>query len=66
MEKEKTKNEVIEKAYRLGYEYKRTHRGCSQCALAAIYDTLNIKWVSALAQGKEARARITAASRSFK
>jgi len=42
MEKVKTKNELIEKAYRLGYEYERTFRGCSQCALAAIYDTLNI------------------------
>jgi C_GCAxxG_C_C family probable redox protein len=42
MNKEKTKSELIEKAYHLGYEYERTYRGCSQCALAAIHDTLNI------------------------
>jgi len=32
----------LEKAYRLGYEVEKTFRGCSQCALAAIDDTLNI------------------------
>jgi C_GCAxxG_C_C family probable redox protein len=42
MEEEKAKSELIEKAYHLGCEYERTYRGCSQCALAAIHDTLNI------------------------
>ena len=41
MEKEKAINELIEKAYRLGFEYEKIYRGCSQCTLAAIYDTLN-------------------------
>jgi C_GCAxxG_C_C family probable redox protein len=43
MEKQKIKNELIEKAYRLGYEYEEIYRGCSQCALAAIYDTLDFE-----------------------
>lgn len=33
---------ILEKAYRLGFEYEKTFRGCSQCALAAIYETLNL------------------------
>jgi len=36
-------NELIEKAYRLGFEYEKKYRGCSQCALAAIYETLDIR-----------------------
>lgn len=31
---------LIERAYRLGFDYEKKYRGCSQCALAAIYDTL--------------------------
>jgi C_GCAxxG_C_C family probable redox protein len=37
------REEFIKKAYRLGFEYEKKYRGCSQCALAAIYDTLNIR-----------------------
>ncbi|MBW1715071.1 MAG: C_GCAxxG_C_C family protein [Deltaproteobacteria bacterium] len=33
---------LLEKAYKLGFEYERDLRGCSQCALAAVYDTLDI------------------------
>ena len=43
MEKKETANELIEKAYKLGFEYEEYYRGCSQAALAAIYDTLNMK-----------------------
>jgi C_GCAxxG_C_C family probable redox protein len=38
----KTTSELLEKAYESGYQYEKDYRGCSQCALAAIYDTLNI------------------------
>lgn len=41
--KEDRKKELIEKAYKLGYEYEKKYRGCSQCAVAAIQDTLGIR-----------------------
>jgi C_GCAxxG_C_C family probable redox protein len=37
------KKELLEKAYHLGFEYEKTYKGCSQCAIAAIQDTLGIK-----------------------
>ena len=40
---EETRKELLEKAYELGFEYEKTYRGCSQCAIAAIHDTLNIR-----------------------
>jgi C_GCAxxG_C_C family probable redox protein len=40
---ETTKKELLEKAYELGFEYEKVYRGCSQCAIAAIHDTLNIR-----------------------
>lgn len=40
---EEKKQELLEKAYELGFEYEKTYRGCSQCAIAAIHDTLNIR-----------------------
>jgi len=39
----KSKKELSEKAYQLGKEYERTYRGCSQCVIAAIQDTLDIR-----------------------
>ena len=42
MKNEQTVKELIEKAYKLGFEYEELYRGCSQAALGAIYDTLNI------------------------
>lgn len=39
----KSKKELAEKAYHLGKEYERTYRGCSQCVIAAIQDTLNLR-----------------------
>lgn len=42
MENEQTVKELVEKAYKLGFEYEEFYRGCSQAALSAIYDTLNI------------------------
>ena len=40
---EETKKELLEKAYKLGFEYEKIYRGCSQCAIAAIQDTLDIR-----------------------
>jgi len=42
MGNEQIVKELVEKAYELGFEYEKTYRGCSQCAMAAIYDTLNM------------------------
>ncbi len=42
MEKQKI-SELAEKAYHLGKEYERTYRGCAQCVMAAIQDTLEIR-----------------------
>lgn len=35
------REELLKKAYELGFEYEKVYRGCSQCAIAAIQDTLN-------------------------
>jgi C_GCAxxG_C_C family probable redox protein len=35
--------ELLDKAYHLGFEYERTYTGCSQCTIAAIQDTLDIR-----------------------
>lgn len=43
MEKENNNKEILEKAYKLGFEYEAFYRGCSQATLGAIYDTLKIK-----------------------
>ena len=40
---EERKKDLLEKAYKLGFEYEKTYRGCSQCAIAAIQDTLGIR-----------------------
>jgi C_GCAxxG_C_C family probable redox protein len=40
---EKRKKELSEKAYKLGFEYEKTYRGCSQCTIAAIQDVLGIR-----------------------
>lgn len=37
------KIDLMEKAFQLGFEYEKTYRGCSQCAIAAIQDTLGIR-----------------------
>lgn len=36
-----SREELIERAYQLGFDYEKKFRGCSQCTLAAIYDTLD-------------------------
>ena len=38
-----TREELLKKAYDLGFQYERDYRGCAQCAIAAIYDTIGIK-----------------------
>ena len=37
------KKDLMEKAFQLGFDYEKTYRGCSQCAIAAIQDTLGIR-----------------------
>jgi C_GCAxxG_C_C family probable redox protein len=39
----KAKQELLDKAYELGFEYEKVYRGCSQCVIAAIQDTLDIR-----------------------
>lgn len=38
-----TEQKLLRKAYDLGFEYEKTYRGCSQCVIAAIHDTLHIR-----------------------
>lgn len=38
-----SKKELAKKAYQLGRKYEMTYRGCSQCVIAALQDTLGIK-----------------------
>jgi C_GCAxxG_C_C family probable redox protein len=40
---EKARQELLDKAYELGFEYEKVYRGCAQCVIAAIQDTLNIR-----------------------
>jgi len=40
---EKTKQELLDKAYELGFEYEKVYRGCSQCVIAVLQDTLDIR-----------------------
>ena len=39
----KAKQKLLDKAYDLGFEYEKVYRGCSQCVIAAIQDTLDIR-----------------------
>ena len=41
--KDKDIEVLADKAYHLGYEYEKTYKGCAQCIVAAVQDTLNIK-----------------------
>jgi C_GCAxxG_C_C family probable redox protein len=38
-----SKTDLVKKAYTLGKEYEKTYRGCSQCVIAALQDTLEIR-----------------------
>jgi C_GCAxxG_C_C family probable redox protein len=40
---EKVRQALLDKAYELGFEYEKVYRGCSQCVIAAIQDTLDIR-----------------------
>ena len=40
---ENEKKRLLETAYSLGFEYEKTFKGCSQCTIAAIQDTLDIR-----------------------
>ena len=37
------KQEMLKKAYDLGFTYEQKYRGCAQCAIAAIQDVLGIR-----------------------
>jgi len=43
MMNENRQNELMEKAFQLGFDYEKTYRGCAQCTIAAIQDTLDIR-----------------------
>ncbi|OFW53417.1 MAG: hypothetical protein A2V75_00105, partial [Actinobacteria bacterium RBG_16_70_17] len=40
---DRRKDELLARAYELGFDYERRFRGCSQCAIAAIQDTLGVQ-----------------------
>ena len=37
------KSELMQKAFQLGFDYEKTYRGCAQCTIAAIQDTLGFR-----------------------
>jgi len=39
----KTKEEILEKVYRLGLEYEQEKHSCSQCVVAALQEVFQIK-----------------------
>lgn len=43
MEETKNVKRLVEKAYKLGYEYEKTYRGCGQCIIVALQDTFNMR-----------------------
>lgn len=43
MDQQERRSELLARAYELGFEYERRFRGCSQCVIAAIQDTLGIR-----------------------
>ena len=51
------RNELIQKAGELGFHYEKTYKGCAQCTIMAVFDTLGIdnpsvfKAASGLASG---------------
>jgi C_GCAxxG_C_C family probable redox protein len=38
---EKSRVRLLDEAYRLGFEYEKTYKGCAQCTIAALQDCLN-------------------------
>jgi C_GCAxxG_C_C family probable redox protein len=43
MEDEMNKQQIMDKAYKLGFEGERNVRGCAQCAIAAVQDVTEIR-----------------------
>jgi C_GCAxxG_C_C family probable redox protein len=43
VEPNQRKTELLARAYDLGFEYERRFRGCSQCVIAAVQDTLGVR-----------------------
>lgn len=40
---EDKKKEILDKAYKMGQEYERRYKGCSQCTVAAVQDLFDIR-----------------------
>ena len=43
MEQEQRKRDLLARAYELGFDYEARFRGCAQCVIAAVQDTLEIR-----------------------
>ena len=43
MDPAETRQELLTQAYNLGFEYEARFRGCAQCVVAAIQDTLGVR-----------------------
>lgn len=43
MKEDLARRQLLARAYRLGFDYERQFRGCSQCVIAAVQDTLGIQ-----------------------
>jgi len=39
----KTHDELVKRAHELGFAYEKEYRGCSQCTIAAVQDTLDVR-----------------------
>jgi len=39
----KEREEILKKAYEMGFQYERDYRGCAQCAIAGMCDAMGIK-----------------------
>ena len=44
MKEELNPSDLAEKAYELGHLYEKSFRGCGQCFVAAVYDTLDLPY----------------------
>ena len=43
MKQEKDAKILTENAYKLGFEYENSYRGCGQCTIAALQDTFDMR-----------------------
>lgn len=40
---DKSREEILKRAYKLGFDYEKEYMGCCQCAIAAIQDSLGMR-----------------------